>query len=106
MPVPMPSATMILLVAAVTVGVSLAITLAFAARPLYQFVLTLTGRDPEMAGVEHRRCRYCFLGWARVCEERARVEGDDLVEVRCFVCRSCGLPQWTVERVPVLRKAA
>jgi hypothetical protein len=53
-----------------------------------------------------RRCRYCRLGRAQLHEETARVEGDDLVEVRCFVCRSCGLPQWTVNRSAVLKKAA
>lgn len=53
-----------------------------------------------------RRCRYCHFGHARLSEESAHVEGDDLVEVRCFVCRSCGLPQWNVQRSPVLRRAA
>lgn len=108
MPVPIPAVTpnMFLLAAALSVGVVLVVTIAASARPLYKFVLTLLGRDPEMASVEHRRCRYCFLGWAKICDERAQVEGDDLVEVRCYVCRSCGLPQWTVERSPVLRRAA
>lgn len=53
-----------------------------------------------------RPCRYCLLGRASLHEEKVALEGDDLVEVRCFICQSCGLPQWTVARSAVLRKAA
>lgn len=53
-----------------------------------------------------RHCRYCYFGRTDACEEVARVEGDDLVEVTCFVCRSCGLPQWNLKRTPVLGRAA
>jgi hypothetical protein len=52
-----------------------------------------------------RHCRYCFFGRARLSGETVRIEDDDLVEVRCFVCSSCGLPQWTVHRSPVLNVA-
>jgi len=31
--------------------------------------------------------------------------GRELVAGRCFVCASCGPPQWIVERTPVLRRA-
>jgi hypothetical protein len=50
-----------------------------------------------------RKCRYCFFGRARLAEQTARVEADDLVHVRCWVCSSCGLPHWTVTRSPVLK---
>jgi hypothetical protein len=56
--------------------------------------------------IEHRHCRYCFLGRAHLHDESLRLEGDDLVEVKCFVCKACGLPQWSVARSPVLRRAA
>lgn len=55
---------------------------------------------------ERRGCRYCLFGCARLREEHTRVEGDDLVEVRCWVCASCGLPQWTVARTAVLKRTA
>lgn len=45
-----------------------------------------------------RRCRYCRRGTAVLREERVRLEGDDVVDVRCYVCIGCGLPQWWVER--------
>jgi hypothetical protein len=51
-------------------------------------------------------CRYCFFGRAHVREGIARVEDDDLVEVTCFLCTSCNLPQWRVTRSPVLKRAA
>ena len=53
-----------------------------------------------------RRCRYCRLGRAFLHEEKVRVEDDDLVEVRLFVCGTCGLPTWSVERSPLPKKAA
>jgi hypothetical protein len=51
-------------------------------------------------------CRYCYFGRAYVQDETARIEDDDLVEVTCYVCRSCSLPQWRVQRSPVLKRAA
>jgi hypothetical protein len=48
-----------------------------------------------------RRCRYCYWGQAELTEETVRLDGDHLVDVRCFVCGSCGLPQWWVDRTPV-----
>jgi hypothetical protein len=53
--------------------------------------------------VAKRKCRYCLLGRARLTEQTARVEADDLVTLRCWVCGSCGLPHWTVTRSPVLK---
>lgn len=45
-----------------------------------------------------RKCAYCRRGEAALREETVRLDGDDLVEVRCYVCALCGLPQWWVER--------
>jgi hypothetical protein len=45
-----------------------------------------------------RKCQYCSRGEAQLREETVRLDGDDLVDVRCYVCSSCGLPQWWVER--------
>ena len=50
-----------------------------------------------------RRCRYCVLGRARMTEQTARIEADDLITTRCWVCSACGLPHWTVTRSPVLK---
>ena len=78
--------------------------LAVVAPHAYRYVVETVRTRSD--GVERRPCRYCRFGRAYLHEETARVEGDDLVEVRCFVCRSCGLPQWIVLRSPVLKKAA
>ena len=51
-----------------------------------------------------RACRYCFFGRAQLLEQSAHVEGDDLVEVKLFACTSCGLPQWSVSRGPVMAR--
>ena len=50
------------------------------------------------AASDARKCRYCRRGEALLREETVRLEGEDLVGVRCYVCSSCGLPQWWVER--------
>jgi hypothetical protein len=47
---------------------------------------------------DERKCRYCRRGSAALREETVRLDGDDLVDVRCYVCSSCGLPQWSVDR--------
>lgn len=49
-----------------------------------------------------RRCRYCHWGVARIQEEIVKFDGEDIVETRRFVCLRCGLPQWHVNRTPVL----
>lgn len=61
---------------------------------------------PAQPDAESVRCRYCHIGRAYLHDGTARIDGDDLVEVKCFACRACGLPQWKVERSPVLRRAA
>lgn len=58
--------------------------------------------EGQAAGRASQRCRYCVLGYSRLSEEKIRCEGNDLVEVRTFVCANCGLPQWTVERTPLV----
>lgn len=50
------------------------------------------------AASDARKCRYCRRGEAVLREETFRLEGEDLVGIRCYVCPSCGLPQWWVER--------
>ncbi len=55
---------------------------------------------------DSRHCLYCRFGRSALFEESATVEGNDLVEVQCFVCATCGLPQWLVSRSPVLKKTA
>jgi hypothetical protein len=45
-----------------------------------------------------RKCQYCRRGEATLREETVRLDGDDLVDVRCYVCSSCGLPQWWIQR--------
>jgi hypothetical protein len=39
-------------------------------------------------------------------EHCVRFEGEDIVETRRFVCKSCGLPQWIVLRTPIMRKVS
>lgn len=62
--------------------------------------------SPSSDDASSRHCRYCCFGRSSLRGESVRVEGDDLIEVKCYVCRSCGLPHWTVDRSPVLKKAA
>ena len=52
-----------------------------------------------------KRCRYCIWGVAHLTEETVRLEGGDRVDVKCFVCRSCGLPHWSVERTSLVETA-
>ncbi len=89
----------------VAVAVSLAVGVGFMAHQAYSRAVErrLLRTDPTQ--LDHRHCRYCYWGKAHLTEENVHVEGDDLVDVRCFVCRSCGLPQWIVSRTPVLRQA-
>ncbi len=54
---------------------------------------------PTVQGTsDARKCRYCRRGEALLREESVRLEGEELVGVRCYVCSNCGLPQWWVER--------
>jgi hypothetical protein len=75
---------------------------AAAAFVLYDTWLTARSLPPWHDDPGRRRCRYCHWGQAYLAQESVRREGDDVVEVRCFACASCGLPQWTVERIPLV----
>jgi hypothetical protein len=65
----------------------------------------IVSRRGNKVKVAKRKCRYCWFGRAQLTEQTARVEADDLVTVRCWVCSSCGLPHWTVTRSPVVKPA-
>ena len=52
-----------------------------------------------------RHCRYCRWGHAVLHQESVKVEDRDRITVRCYVCNSCSLPQWVVDRVPVNQPA-
>jgi hypothetical protein len=52
-----------------------------------------------------RHCRYCRWGHAMLHEESVKFEDRDRVTVRCYVCNSCGLPQWFVHRVSMTKYA-
>ncbi|HZU12755.1 MAG TPA: hypothetical protein VFB58_07950 [Chloroflexota bacterium] len=54
---------------------------------------------------KRRRCRYCHWGHADLVEENMQMVGDDIVAVRLYGCRRCGLPQWVVDRTPVMKHA-
>jgi hypothetical protein len=94
LPSPAPLISPLLL----TVAFGLAIAIAF----LVMRVVTTReeNRSPDTPRAESdpRKCRYCRRGSASLREETVRLDGDDLVDVRCYVCSSCGLPQWSVER--------
>jgi hypothetical protein len=66
------------------------------------YKLCVAGHDvpPEHEGAEtsRRHCCYCRRGAAVLREESVRFDGDDVVDVRCYVCTGCGLPQWWVGR--------
>jgi len=59
-------------------------------------------RAPERE--KAKPCRYCRWGQAVLIKESISREGDDLVQTFLYGCRSCGLPQWTVERTPLTQK--
>jgi hypothetical protein len=94
LPSPPPSITPLLL----TVAFGLAIAIAFIV------IRVVTSREEsnspsnQRAESDARKCRYCRRGSAALREESVRLDGDDLVDVRCYVCSNCGLPQWWIER--------
>lgn len=53
---------------------------------------------PQHVASDARKCQYCRRGEAILREETVRLDGDDLVDVKCYVCSNCGLPQWWIER--------
>jgi hypothetical protein len=64
-------------------------------RPLYR--RGGTGVEAERDD-NTRACRYCRGGIAVLVEETIRLDGDELINVSCFACNQCGLPQWSVDR--------
>ena len=82
----------------VTVSIGLAVAVAFTVfRALTAHSHGASSQDtPEQP--DARKCRYCRRGTAMLREESVRLDGEDLIGVRCYVCSSCGLPQWLVER--------
>jgi hypothetical protein len=51
-----------------------------------------------------RRCRYCHWGRAHLTAAKAYCEADELVEVQCYTCSRCGLPQWTIMRTELFER--
>ncbi len=51
-------------------------------------------------GGNSRPCRYCRGGVAVLVEESIRLDGNAFVNVACYACTECGLPQWSVDRKP------
>ena len=82
----------------IVVAIGLAAMVAFS---VFRTVVTRF-REPShpdsQGGPDVRKCKYCRRGVAMLREETVRLDGDDLVDVRCYVCTGCGLPQWWVER--------
>jgi hypothetical protein len=82
----------------VTVSIGLAVAIAFT---VFRAVMSChpNSKSPgPHAASDARKCRYCRRGEAVLREETVRLDGEDLVGVRCYVCSSCGLPQWWIER--------
>ncbi len=84
--------------------ICLVVGVAVTGREIWLARQSAAGGDGVVKTPVCKRCQYCTLGYARMTEERVRCEGDKLVEVRCFVCSSCGLPQWTVCRIPIIER--
>jgi hypothetical protein len=98
-------ADLLITIAAILFGISIVTAAAFLLGAVAVRVLPWWPLRGKETGA-HVHCRYCYFGRAYAREESVRVEDDDLVEVTCFVCRTCSLPQWRVQRSPVLKRAA
>jgi hypothetical protein len=93
---PDPSVTLSPLIVTVTIG--LAVVIAFS---VFRFLMSrpsVSTSPDSHAASDAQKCRYCRRGEAVLREDTVRLDGEDLVGVRCYVCSSCGLPQWWVER--------
>lgn len=80
------------------IAIGLAAVIAFV---IFRFAVTRSHEDSNpgaQSGSDARKCKYCRRGVAVLREETVRLDGEDLVGVRCYVCGGCGLPQWWVER--------
>lgn len=93
---PNPPLTVLAFVLSVSVGLIVVIT--------FIVMNTVSRRRREhstgdtLGASETRKCRYCRRGEAELRDETVRLDGEDLVGVRCYACSHCGLPQWVVER--------
>lgn len=80
------------------------VLLGFVAAVSFMMYRLLLARDEpsrsaeDSTDVARKDCRYCRRGTAILREETVRFEGDDMIDVRCYVCSGCGLPQWWVGR--------
>lgn len=70
---------------------------------LLSYHVCAADHPPAEADYAPRRCRYCHWGSADMIEESMQVDGEDIVAVRLYGCRRCGMPQWFLDRTPVLR---
>jgi hypothetical protein len=82
----------------VTVSFGLAAVVAFVVFRVAASQRWRSSPPSDQAESDARKCRYCRRGEALLREETVRLEGEELVGVRCYVCSNCGLPQWWVER--------
>jgi hypothetical protein len=76
------------------------------------FLYRIRARSESRAGISPdrqrycRACQYCRTGEALLVDETIRVESGELVETKCYVCASCGLPQWLVTRTRAMGRAS
>jgi hypothetical protein len=92
---PNPPALLSPLLLTVSIGIILAI--------VFMVFRVVASRESAPSPPQHvpsdaRKCQYCRRGEAILREETVRLDGDDLVDVKCYVCSNCGLPQWWIER--------
>ena len=78
--------------------IAFAASIMFIGYNLWLTIRDVRARHDLAARTESRRCRYGCLGKAYLVEEKGQYEGREYVEVKCFVCKRCGLPQWAVNR--------
>jgi hypothetical protein len=84
--------------------ICLAVYLGFMCYVLWRSRRGIESSPPRQSSGPRRRCRYCLFGVARLRDQTVRSEGNSLIRTRCFVCRQCGLPHWTVERSPLTER--
>jgi hypothetical protein len=94
----LPSLSLLISPLLLTLAFGLAIAIAFIVMRVATSRAESNFPTNQPAESDVRKCRYCRRGSASLREETVRLDGDDLVDVRCYVCSNCGLPQWSVER--------
>lgn len=93
---PNPSALLPLLILTVSIGFAIAIAY-IVIHVVASRRQTVSTSDSHLES-DTRKCQYCRRSAAALREETVRRDGDDLIDVRCYVCSNCGLPQWWLER--------